>query len=55
MGPSQTYKLLHSKGNHKKKKKPKRQPVEWEKIFVNDAMKQGLNLQNIQIAHITQQ
>ena len=31
MGPNQTYKLLHSKGNHKKKKK-KRQPTEWEKI-----------------------
>ena len=29
MGPNQTYKLLHSKGNHKKKK---RQPTEWEKI-----------------------
>ena len=35
MGPNQTYKLLHSKGNHKKK--PKRQPMEWEKMFANDA------------------
>ena len=33
MGPNQTYKLLHSKGNHKKKK---RQPTVWEKIFAND-------------------
>ena len=28
MGPNQTHKLLHSKGNHKK-----RQPMEWEKMF----------------------
>ena len=35
MGPNQTYKLLHSKGNHKKN--PKRQPTECGKIFVNDA------------------
>ena len=33
MGPNQTYKLLHSKGNHSKRK---RQPTEWEKIFAND-------------------
>ena len=32
MRPSQTYKLLHSKGN-----KTKRQPTGWEKIFANDA------------------
>ena len=29
MGPNQTYKLLH----RKKKKRIKRQPKEWEKIF----------------------
>ena len=34
MGPNQTYKLLHSKGNHKQNE---RQPVEWEKISANDA------------------
>ena len=38
MGPNQTYKLLHSKGNHKKK----RQPTEWEKIFANDTTDKGL-------------
>ena len=31
-------KLLHSKGNHKKK----RQPMEWEKIVSNDATRKGL-------------
>ena len=38
MGPNQTYKLLYSKGNHKKKK---RKPTEWEKIFANDATDKG--------------
>ena len=33
MGPNQTYKFLHSKGNHK----VKRQPSEWEKIIANEA------------------
>ena len=55
-GPDQTYKLLHSKENCKKKKKggkrkkEKRQPKEWEKIFANDAIDQGLisNIQTIQ-------
>ena len=48
-GPDQTYKLLHSKENHKKKKK-KRQPKEWEKVFANDAIDQGLisNIQTVQ-------
>ena len=39
MGPNQTDKLLHSKGNHKK---TKRQPKEWEKIVSNDATDKGL-------------
>ena len=34
MGPNQTYKLLHSKGN---RNKMKTQPIEWEKTFVNNA------------------
>ena len=45
MSPNQTYKLLHSKRNHKKKKKrkeKKRQPMEWEKIFANDVTDKGL-------------
>ena len=40
MGPNQTYKLLHSKGNHKK---IKRQPTEWKKLFSNNAADKGLN------------
>ena len=38
MGPK-TYRLLYSKGNHKKK----RQPVEWEKIVANDATNKGFS------------
>ena len=35
MGPNQTYKLwLVRKGNHKQNE---RRPVEWEKIFANNA------------------
>ena len=41
MGPNQTYKVLHSKGNHEKNKK-KRQPREWEKIVANNATDKGL-------------
>ena len=36
MGPNQTDKLLHSKGNQK------RQTTEWEKIVSNDATDKGL-------------
>ena len=39
MGPHQTEKLLHSKGNQKK---IKRQLTEWEKIVSNDANDKGL-------------
>ena len=39
MGPKQTDKLLHSKGNQKK---TKRQLSEWEKIVSNHAMDKGL-------------
>ena len=39
MGPNETLKLLHSKGNHNK---TKRQPSEWEKIFANESMDKGL-------------
>ena len=39
MGPSQTYKLLHSKETINKMK---RQPVEWEKIYTNSATDKGL-------------
>ena len=37
MGPNETSKLLHSKGNHKQDKKPS----EWEKIFANEATDKG--------------
>ena len=33
-------KLLHSKRNHKVT--PKRQPMEWKKVFANDATDKGL-------------
>ena len=33
MGPNQTYKLLHSKENHKQNEKT---TYEWEKVFAND-------------------
>ena len=39
MGPNETSKLLHSKGNHKKMK---RLSTEWEKIFVNNLSDKGL-------------
>ena len=39
MGPNSTDKLLHSKGNHKKK----RQPMECEKVVLNDATDKGFN------------
>ena len=35
MGPSQTHKPLHRKGNHKLKKKI--QPIDQDKVFANDA------------------
>ena len=39
MGPNQTEKLLHSKGNQKE---TKRQLTQWEKIVSNDATDKGL-------------
>ena len=46
MGPNQTNKLLHSKGNQREN--PKRQPNEWEKIVSNNAPDKGLISKNIQ-------
>ena len=40
VGPKQTDKLLHSKGNQKEK--TKRQLTEWEKIVLSDATDKGL-------------
>ena len=39
MGPNQTSKFLHSKGNPNNMK---RQPTEWEKIFVSESTDKGL-------------
>ena len=39
MGPNQTFELLHSKGNHKKKKKKR---TEWEKTVSNNVTNMGL-------------
>ena len=48
MGPNQTYKHLYSKGNHKQNKNGLGENTcKW-------CNWQGLNLQNIQTAHITQ-
>ena len=49
MGHNQTYKLFHSKGNHKQNKKTAYGLGENIFKWYNQ---QGLNLQNIQTAHI---
>ena len=52
MGPYQTYKFLHSKENHKQNEKTTYRVG--ENIFKRYDW-QGLNFQNIQKAHTTQQ
>ena len=52
MGPNQTYKLLHNKGNQKENKKTTYRMGENSFKRCNG---QGLNLQNIQITYTTQQ
>ena len=49
MGANQTYKLLHSKGNHKQNEKITYRMGE------NICKWQGLNFQNTETAHTTQQ
>ena len=51
MGPNQTYKLLHSKGNHKQNEKT---TYGLGKNICQWCDQQGLNFQNIQTAHTTQ-
>ena len=51
MGPNETEKLLHSKGNHKQNKKTTYRVRENICKWFDQ---QGLNFQNIQTAHITQ-
>ena len=43
MGSNQTYKLLHSKGNHN----TKRHPMDWETIFANDVTGKVLISKNL--------
>ena len=52
MGPNQTDKLLHNKGNHKKRKS-KKQLTELEKRVSNDATDKGSI--SIQTTYTTQQ
>ena len=49
MGPNQAYKLLLSKGNHKQK-----DSLQNGENICKWCGQQGLNFQNIQIAHTTQ-
>ena len=51
IGPVQTYKLLHSKGNHKQNEKATYRMGE---NICKRCDWQGLNLQNIQTTHTTQ-
>ena len=53
MGPNQTYKLLHSKGNHKQNEKTTNGIGENINIW-KLCDQQGLNFQNIHRALITQ-
>ena len=55
MEPNQTYKLLHSKGNHSKKKKKEKIICEMGEEDCKQCNLQGLNLQNRQTTHTIQQ
>ena len=52
MGPNQTYKLLHSNGNYKQIEKTTYGMGKYSSKWCNS---RGLNLQNIQTTHTTQQ
>ena len=52
MGPNQTYMLLHSKGNHKQNEKT---TYRLGGNIYKWCNRQGLNFQNIQTDHLTQQ
>ena len=52
MEPNQTYRLLHSKRNHKQNEKTIYRMREYICKWWDQ---QGFNLQNIQIVHTTQQ
>ena len=51
MGPNQTSKFSHSKGNHKQNEKT---TYGMGKSIFKRCDQQGLNFQNIQTAHTTQ-
>ena len=51
MGPNQTYKVLHSQGNHKQNKKI---TYRVEDNICKQCNQQGINFPNIQIAHTGQ-
>ena len=51
MEPNQTYKLLHSKGNHKQNENT---TCELRKSICKQCNQQGLNLQNIKVVHTIQ-
>ena len=51
MGPNQTYKLLHSQGNHKQKEKT---TYGLGEDICKQCDQQGVNFQNIRTAHIIQ-
>ena len=53
MGPDQAYKLLHSKGNPKKKNE--KTTYRLGENICKWCNRQGLNLQNIETAHTSQQ
>ena len=52
MGPNETYKLLHSKGNHKQNKKT---TYGMGKNICQQCDQQGINFQNIQIIQLSKQ
>ena len=52
MGPKQTYKLLHSKGNYKQQQQQKTSYGMGENSC-KQCNQQGLNLQNIKTTHTT--
>ena len=52
MGPNQTYKLLHSKGNHKQNEKT---TYRMGGNICKWCDQQGLNFQNIRTVHTTRQ
>ena len=51
MGPNETWKLLHSKGNHKQEEKP---TLRMGENICKRSNWQRINLQNLQAAHAAQ-